>query len=474
MTRHDAITVVAVCLGLVSGCSRSQDESEVAAAAGKTEGSSPASATRPAATGTLKVTGKGTDLIRVFGASADKPLVVASTGGAVTVPAGPCTVELNKIRKKAEVAAGRETVVPAGTLAVTGLKKDLFEIWDQAGKTKLNFKYTGGEMELFEGTYVVRLNNSSQKAVVRNGERTVVETGSVTVAGTGRDLFYVFDESGKTKLGFTSVGKPMELLPGTYTVTCKGEKHRVVVVPGEGTVVGQAATTSQAAVGPSRDQKMWALATVAVLTERNKRRHDLLGFCERTDKNNKSWQRSLQKWWGIKSRQDLLKGLQWVENGGHRKHFSELGAYLSSLTEEELQAVRSKVKDNPEDLNDVEMALKHHGKLGEKSLVGWDYARYVGLCGWGYLLGYLTEDEAWERIMPVASMLQKTFDSWEDLGRNYLIGRAFWSLEETTRQGEQYEQAYKKLLTDPKSPWLRYEWNMNLTFGAAASQKNGA
>ncbi len=33
---------------------------------------------------------------------------------------------------------------------------------------------------------------------------------------------------------------------------------------------------------PTQEQKLWALATTAVLTESNRRRHDLLGGCERT------------------------------------------------------------------------------------------------------------------------------------------------------------------------------------------------
>ena len=75
------------------------------------------------------------------------------------------------------------------------------------------------------------------------------------------------------------------------------------------------------------------------------------------------------------------------------------------------------------------MAKEYYKKLGEKSLLGWDYGRYICLCRWGYLVGWLNEQEAWEKIMPAAELLQKSFSSWEDLGRNYLIGRLFWSYQ---------------------------------------------
>ena len=98
-----------------------------------------------------------------------------------------------------------------------------------------------------------------------------------------------------------------------------------------------------------------------------------------------------------------------------------------------------------------------------KSILGWDYARYVSLCGWGYVVGFMTEDEAWERIMPVAITLQDTFDSWEDLGRNHVLGREFWSWQSTQSRGELTKKAYKKLCTHTGSPWRRISWDLDLS-----------
>ena len=86
---------------------------------------------------------------------------------------------------------------------------------------------------------------------------------------------------------------------------------------------------------------------------------------------------------------------------------------------------------------------------------------------------YISEEEAWERIMPVAKMLQKTFDSWEDLGRNYIIGRQFWSYKETQRNGYIFEDAYQRLLDMPSSPWNKYPWNMNLNYSPKQAKKSG-
>ena len=71
--------------------------------------------------------------------------------------------------------------------------------------------------------------------------------------------------------------------------------------------------------------------------------------------------------------------------------------------------------------------------------------------------------------MPVARFIQNKFDSWEDLGQNYLIGRQYWSHEDTKLWGYQFEDAYLRLFDMPSSPWNKLPWNMDLTKEQTAS-----
>jgi len=214
--------------------------------------------------------------------------------------------------------------------------------------------------------------------------------------------------------------------------------------------------------GPTEEQKQWALATCGVLTERNRGRHDLLGTCEKTEANAAKQQRLLKKWWDIENRRDLLDSLKWVQDGGHREGFEAMGARLTSLSPQELSALEAQTNNDPQQRNQIAIVFKHYRALGDKSLKGWDYSRYVALCGWGYVAGYLSEKEAWDRIMPMARLIQKTFDSWEELGRNYLIGRAYWSLAQTQKSGDLYRRAVKQLCSRPNSPWIKLPWNLDL------------
>jgi len=220
---------------------------------------------------------------------------------------------------------------------------------------------------------------------------------------------------------------------------------------------------TQAEVATLRqDQKMWIWATCALITESNWERHDLLGGVEPTPGEIEKQKRALREWWSVHDRQSLLDTLKWLAREGHRRDFEDLGARIQSLSPEQLQIMKDRVKQDPKLSHKIGVVEKYYAEVGPKSIYGWDYGRYVALCGWGYLVGYFTEEEAWQRALPAARKLQATFSSWEDLGSNYLVGREFWSLKHTQKTGARYRKSYNKLTTNSASPWKRYPWNLPL------------
>ncbi len=210
----------------------------------------------------------------------------------------------------------------------------------------------------------------------------------------------------------------------------------------------------------------WALAASAVLCDYNGMRDDLLAGMSVTSENAGAEKTALVQWWSIHSRDDLLAALEWLDQEGHRKTWDDEAAYLASLSQAQLQQVQSEAAKDPETKHQIEMVLKYAPTLGSKSLKGWDLSRYICLCRWGYLCGYLDEEEAWKHIMPVAAKLQATFSSWKELGENYLIGREFWSYEETKRSGDAISRVYQGLVDNSYGPWQFNKWDMDL--GVAA------
>lgn len=212
---------------------------------------------------------------------------------------------------------------------------------------------------------------------------------------------------------------------------------------------------------PENTRREWALGCAAVLTERNHDDHTLLGGCHPSEGNKADKKRLLSSAWGINSREEFFATLKWIDEGGHRSDFEEGGCLMALLSERQYQALLKQQSD-PEVCNKLRVARRYYKQLGRKSLYGWDYSRAICLCRWAYIAGYIDEKEAWERIMSMAALLQEKFDSWEDLGRNYLIGRQFWSLEETQEDGWCFEDAVQRLLDMKSSPWNRYSWKMKL------------
>jgi uncharacterized protein DUF1266 len=211
-----------------------------------------------------------------------------------------------------------------------------------------------------------------------------------------------------------------------------------------------------------RDPKAWALATTALLAYYNRDRVDQLSPNVRSAANVTETRRILREWWRVDSRSDLLQSLEFLERGGHRLEFQKLGESLTAMTDGEYQAALSAERSQPYRVRLMKLTREHFRIHRGHSLVAWDYGRYIMLCRWGYMVGFLTENEAWQRIMPAARTIQGSFRSWAEFGEDYLVGREFWSHEEMDKNGQIYRDIETWLLKEPRSPWNQWPWGMEL------------
>jgi hypothetical protein len=217
---------------------------------------------------------------------------------------------------------------------------------------------------------------------------------------------------------------------------------------------------------PPNSPHAWALATTAIMFEINESRHDLLGGAVTLPENVQWGKQLLSEWWGVSDRQELLSTLSWLQLEGHRAEFEELGRQVDAMTEQQFSAAVAAAAADPEELNSLQVVRRYHRALGESGILGWDLVRYIALCRWGYLAGYMTRTEAWDRIMPAARRMQEAFSSWQALQNDYLIGREFWSAAQTQKYGERYRAVVERFLEDPNSPWNVNPWAMNLQVAA--------
>jgi hypothetical protein len=223
-----------------------------------------------------------------------------------------------------------------------------------------------------------------------------------------------------------------------------------------------AATRDSAIPAQPGSPHAWALATTAILFEFNKSSSSLLGGAATIPENVQVEKEELSEWWGVSSRDQLLEMLEWLQFEGHRAAFEQLGRQVDAMSEQEFKAAEAALLQDPDKLQKVQIVRRYHHSLGQPGILAWDLIRYVALCRWGYLAGYLSQTEAWDHIMPAALRLQQAFGSWENLQRNYLIGREFWSQQQTEKNGARFQEIFEHFIHDPTSPWNVNPWKMNL------------
>ncbi|HSR08701.1 MAG TPA: DUF1266 domain-containing protein [Bryobacteraceae bacterium] len=167
----------------------------------------------------------------------------------------------------------------------------------------------------------------------------------------------------------------------------------------------------------SGDQKGWALGTGGILTQMGYERHDVLYGNAPSAAAEWEARSLLASWWEVHTKAELL---------------STIHSLLSAE--------------------------------GDRVLIVWNYSRAVRVARWGYGATLLSEDEAWDIIVPAAQRLQMMAGSWQELGLDYLNGRTRWyTREDVSRRWA--ENAYRVLLTNPESPWRKYPWNLDLGNG---------
>lgn len=220
----------------------------------------------------------------------------------------------------------------------------------------------------------------------------------------------------------------------------------------------QGKTTKNAPVEPGTP-RAWALATTAVLFERNGERHDLLAGAELSDASEKEAQDLLEESWSVKSVDELDAVVGNLFYDGHRIGFLKDMKELAKLNHRQFEQRLESEKDPERALQLKALRENAPRALAMKGgLLAWDSCRMIALYRWGFCAGYYSEDEAWLRIDPIAKELQKSYASWAELGEAYCIGRECW------RPGTNAETlaAFEKLKTDPKSPFKTTPWNLKL------------
>lgn len=93
--------------------------------------------------------------------------------------------------------------------------------------------------------------------------------------------------------------------------------------------------------------------------------------------------------------------------------------------------------------------------ITSKDIIAWDIGRAAYLVRVGVEMKYLKADEAWEYLEQAYQRAIRIFQSWEEFGRSYIIGRSFWASYPEERDVLGFCNVIKWLMKHPESPWLK-------------------
>ena len=205
----------------------------------------------------------------------------------------------------------------------------------------------------------------------------------------------------------------------------------------------------------------WFNATYAILTRTNQCNVNYFGGFAANDTNSEAVKEMLDGSWGVTDRTTADETMEWILTEGHRTTYKE---NMKSLEEAGIKNVAAEerkafIEENfiiSSDEAEQSVALyANYEQYGENALDAWDYCRALSLAAWYYHAGYYTEQEALDKSMEIAQMMQPLYASWDEAMNSYLLGYEYWAEE----SADERRAVYEELKAEEDSVY-NVDWNL--------------
>jgi len=199
---------------------------------------------------------------------------------------------------------------------------------------------------------------------------------------------------------------------------------------------------------------VWAIAAGANLTRPRGDKQEALALRE----SAASAQESLATWWDVHSPADVESTLEWLRTAGHTERLQSVLRQLEALPADEVETTIANAKEWH---HQARYAWAHRGEFRNGGLDAFDMVRLSFIARAGFTAGWLGRRAAWDAVFEAARRLQSGHDSWQQMSKNYLLGRRFWAGGDPKVQ-ETFDKFAKWLETSSKSPWHPLPWHLPL------------
>jgi hypothetical protein len=182
--------------------------------------------------------------------------------------------------------------------------------------------------------------------------------------------------------------------------------------------------------------------------------------CSRFHK--KQYRRELIDQWNITDERSARTAIDWTKKIGHQREYTTLRLALEkikSIDDLDLSRLGYGHSLTPEKRQEI-MAqavfiMRYQEELGDSGILAWDTACYIHILRLSYLAGYIKAEQAWTLALEIKPRVQRTFRSWNEFGRSFLVGRFL----ATGQPDESLGTAVAKLIKEDLSPWNYFGWH---------------
>lgn len=208
--------------------------------------------------------------------------------------------------------------------------------------------------------------------------------------------------------------------------------------------------------------KRWCLALGAIFQKREGWSHETFEPREIARQDKDFYRQALADSWEIVNRDQLHSQLDWLYGTGQQASYIETRNLIDCMKAVRVEALACEIAEGDTERLRLSVVTQYRHALGEGGVLGFDAARAFWICKASYLMGIMTEQEAYAYLHKFAIRVQPKFEGWHHYSLSYMVGREFWRPSTTVDNLNLLMNDVKGLATDPASPWLTIPWNLAL------------
>ena len=173
----------------------------------------PESSAGSAGLGAIQIAGS-TDEYFYANENGGKEVKHAKLNNSIPLKPGDYQAKINNSVHAVSVQPKMLTKCSCGTIVLAGTTDEYYYVLDSTGK-ELAHNKMGRGLGLFPGKYTVKANNSTAEAGVKAEAVSEIKAGILNLQGSTDEYYYVLDSAGK-ELAHNKLSKPLAFLAGSY------------------------------------------------------------------------------------------------------------------------------------------------------------------------------------------------------------------------------------------------------------------